>query len=150
MRDAATPDAGPSVLESLCTWGRADYLANGFHEGERAVETADRLLATHLRNGDTTDLLWSGYGMETGELWLGHAGSDYLSIEYATGSLGQEDQWAEVVSVYLRGGLRFDEANGLLRYLDKRGGCRALHAEYDGMYPEMFYPDHPWRKIGQG
>ena len=150
VRDAATPDAGLSVLESLCTWGRADYLANGFHEGERAVETADRLLATHLRNGDTTDLLWSGYGMETGELWLGHAGSDYLSIEYATGSLGQEDQWAEVVSVYLRGGLRIDEANGLLRYLDKRGGCRALHAEYDGMYPEMFYPDHPWRKIGQG
>lgn len=54
------------------------------------------------------------------------------------------------VPQYLRGSLRFDEAYGLLRYLDKRGGCRALHAEYDGMYPEVFYPDHPWRKIGQG
>ena len=53
------------------------------------------------------------------------------------------------VPQYLRGSLRFDEAYGLLRYLDKRGGCRALHAEYDGMYPEMFYPDHPWRKISR-
>lgn len=149
VQDATDKDAHPVVLESLCTWSRKDFLANGFHEGDRAVETADRLLAAHLRNGDTTDLGWSGYDMDGGELWLGHVGHDYLGIERVTGELAPEDQWAEVVSAHLRGELRFDEAFDFLRYLEKRNECESMHASYDGTYPEEFYPDHPWRIIRQ-
>lgn len=150
VRDAVRPDAGPWVLESLCTWSRADYLENGFHNGERAVEMADRLLAIHLRNGDTSDLAWSGYYMDGRELQLGHAGHDYLSIEYATDGLKAQDQWTDVVSAFLKGRLRFDEAHGLLRYLESRNDYRFLYEEYEGTYPADFYPDHPWRTIRQG
>lgn len=120
-----------------------------FNDGERAVETADRLLAIHLKNGDTSELAWSGYGMDDSELWLGHAGHDYLNIEYATDRLEPQDQWADVISAFLKGRLRFDEAHGLLRYLESRNDCKSLCEEYESTYPKEFYPDHPWRTISR-
>jgi hypothetical protein len=98
---------------------------------------------------DTSDLAWSGYGMDDGELWLGHAGHDYLNIEYATDRLEPQDQWADVISAFLKGRLRFDEAHGLLRYLESRNDCKSLCEEYESTYPKEFYPDHPWRTISR-
>lgn len=120
-----------------------------FNDGERAVETADRLLAIHLKNGDTSELAWSGYGMDDSELWLGHAGHDYLNNEYAIDRLEPQDQWADVISAFLKGGLRFDEAHGLLRYLESRNDYKSLCEEYESTYLKEFYPDHPWRTISR-
>lgn len=141
VRDTADTNARPLVLESLCTWSRDDYLANGFREGERAVEMADKLLSLHAMEGDFTDLSWSGYGMDGGELWLDDPGPDHLSIERVTGELAPEDQWAEVVSAYLRGGLRFEEAVNLLRHLPSRSKYEMRLEIAESDYSEKFYSD---------
>lgn len=147
VRDARHTDSGPFVLDWLPTWGKAEFLANGFCEGEQIVERADWRLAHWLKDGDVTDMICGGYDMgDDGVINRDHSGWIYLDLEYAD-ALPCEHRWAEVVSAHLKKEIDFDEVQGLLRFLQIDNEARWLRERYDRFYDERYYPDGVWQRI---
>lgn len=147
VRDARCRGNGLFVLDWLPSWGKSEYIANGFREGERAVERADWCLAHWSKNGDTTDMICGGWWLDDGgDLYRDHTGGIYLDLEYASAT-SCEDRWAEVVSAYLKCEIAFDEAQGLLRFLQIDNEARTLRKHYDGYYDVKYYPDGVWQRI---
>lgn len=147
VRDASSDGSHAYVLSCLCTWNRAECLSNGLPQQCWNVKNADRMLDIHRKDGDTSDLWWSAYGMGKDGLWLDDMGSSYLDVERCADNLNEANQWAYVVSALIKGEIRYDEAEKLLRYLEKRNEAFRLRAQLEDEYPKQFYPDHPWQKI---
>ena len=147
VRDARHPGNGPFVLDWLPTWGKAEFLENGFSEGDQIVERADWRLAHWAGGGDISDMICGGFGIsEDGDVYRDHMGWIYLDLERADDP-PCEDRWAEVVSAYLKREIGFDEAQGLLRFLQIDNEAMKLQGYYDSRYDERYYPDGVWRRI---
>ena len=104
-------------------------------------------MAHWSKGGDISDMICGGFGMsEDGDVYRDHMGWIYLDLERA-GELPREDRRAEVVSAYLKREIGFDEAQGLLRFLQIDNEMRRLQEHYEGRYFERYYPDGVWGKI---
>ena len=125
------------VIDFLPIWGEAELVDNGFTELDWPFAHAESALERLKCNGDITDMdAYGFYANENGDVWWTNAGCSYLDLEYRRSLVGP-DRWAEVVSAHLKREIGFDEAQGLLRFLQIDNEARRLQWHYDGI----------WRKI---
>ena len=74
------------VLDSIATWTNREMQENGFWRSRSDTQDMDRLHQMLLKDGDVTDMSFSAYSVEDGQIVFDNAGW-YLSLERFDGTL---------------------------------------------------------------
>ena len=136
--DACDSNAQTIVVDSLPSWGRKDYIDNGFPESDSHASRADAALDRFMKDGDTTDM--NAYGFfadENGDVWCERTGCNYLDLRYQK-YVGGPSRWALVVSAFLDGQLNLCAAWNSLHYLRVDSDARNLKQKYGRWIPEWY------------
>lgn len=102
------------VLDSLSTWGTREMSENGFAANDS--KKGDRLLQNLLKDGDVTDMSFSAYSVEDGQIIFDNA-SWYLSLEHFDGALSEAQRMLYPVSDLLTGKIRLNLFLDILRVI---------------------------------
>ena len=102
------------VLDALPTWNTEDMIQNGFSAaGSRAI-SGDRLLQNLRKNGDITDMSFSAYFIDGGEIVKDNR-DWYLSLERHDGPLPGGQRLLYAVSRLLTGRIELDDFLAVLQ-----------------------------------
>ena len=105
--DQKDPDT-PFVLQYISTWGREEFLRNGFSGDDPFVKNAEKRLERCQRHGDTSDMNYYAYYLSADRTGEDHLYSDafwsYLDLERYENPLEGE---AKILSV-VAGGILSD------------------------------------------
>ena len=107
--DLRNPDRS-CVLADLCTWTSENAREElPLNEMSRGTESYDHVASLLEKDGDITDMSWSGYAMQdsgegAGIILVDGCGSrgNYLDLEFACKPLADRDRPLEVVSAYFK------------------------------------------------
>ena len=102
------------VLDSLSTWGTREMSENGFAANDS--KKGDRLLQNLLKDGDVTDMSFSAYSVEDGQIIFENVGW-YLSLERFDGALSEAQRMLYPVSDLLTGKIRLNLFLDILRVI---------------------------------
>ncbi len=102
------------VLDSLSTWGTREMSENGFAANDS--KEGDRLLQNLLKDGDVTDMSFSAYSVEDGQIIFDNV-SWYLSLERFDGALSGAQRMLYPLRDLLTGKIRPDMFLDILRVI---------------------------------
>ena len=104
------------VLHSIATWTNREMQENGFWRSRSDTHDMDRLHKMLLKDGDVTDMSFSVYSVEDGQIIFDNAGW-YLSLERFDGTLTRAQRALYPLRDLLNGKIRPDMFLDALRVL---------------------------------
>ena len=104
------------VLESIAAWTNREMQENGFWGNRSDTQDMDRLHQMLLKDGDVTDMSFSAYSVEDGQIIFDNVGW-YLSLERFNGTLTGEQRALYPLRDLLNGKIRPDMFLDALRVL---------------------------------
>lgn len=104
------------VLESIAAWTNREMQENGFWGNRSDTQDMDRLHQMLLKDGDVTDMSFSAYSVEDGQIIFDNVGW-YLSLERFDGTLTGEQRALYPLRDLLNGKIRPDMFLDALRVL---------------------------------
>lgn len=102
------------VLDALPTWNTEDMIQNGFSAAGSHAISGDRLLQNLKKNGDITDMSFSAYFIDGGEIVKDNR-DWYLSLERYDGPLPGGQRLLYAVSRLLTGRIELDDFLAVLQ-----------------------------------
>ena len=115
------------VLHSIATWTNREMQENGFWRSRSDTQDMDRLYQMLLKDGDVTDMSFSVYSVEDGQIVFDNAGW-YLSLERFDGTLTRAQRALYPLCDLLNGKIRPDMFLDALRVL--RADEKAKHTAW--------------------